>query len=147
MMAASPSVAAGFRASGLSVRKSEEIADLIDVFSKTQFRAKEVTPRMEVIEKRCLELFARDYKYSVIHNPNGEVCGHYPRQIVFLEYECTDVDRDRYCFTTRPIRHFPTQSPDHSVTNYPFVCLCPTSHHAHLTVVQGAKVNLHPESP
>eukprot|EP00064_Thunnus_orientalis_P007100 superscaffoldBa00000770_g7119 len=95
MMAASPSVAAGFKASGLSVRKSEEIVDLIDVFSKTQYRAKEVTPRMEVIEKRCLELFARDYKYSIIHNANGEVCGHYPRQIVFLEYECTDVERDR----------------------------------------------------
>ncbi|XP_051804453.1 myotubularin-related protein 14 isoform X1 [Acanthochromis polyacanthus] len=94
MMAASPSAAGGFTAYGLSVRKSEEIADLIDLFSKTQYRAKEVTPRVEAIEKRCLELFARDYKYSVIHNINGEVCGHYPRQIVFLEYECTDVERD-----------------------------------------------------
>uniref|UniRef100_A0AAQ6APH3 Myotubularin related protein 14 n=1 Tax=Amphiprion ocellaris TaxID=80972 RepID=A0AAQ6APH3_AMPOC len=37
-----------------------------------------------------------DYKYSVIQNTNGEVCGHYPRQIVFLEYECTDVERDRF---------------------------------------------------
>uniref|UniRef100_A0A3Q3WTS1 Uncharacterized protein n=1 Tax=Mola mola TaxID=94237 RepID=A0A3Q3WTS1_MOLML len=80
----------GFAASGLSVRKSEEIADLIDLFSKMQYRAKEVTPRVEVIEKRCLDLFARDYKYSIIHNSNGDVCGHYPRQIVFLEYECTD---------------------------------------------------------
>uniref|UniRef100_A0AAQ5X944 Myotubularin related protein 14 n=1 Tax=Amphiprion ocellaris TaxID=80972 RepID=A0AAQ5X944_AMPOC len=96
MMAASPSAAGGFTASGLSVRKSEEIADLIDLFSKTQYRAKEVTPRVEAIEKRCLELFARDYKYSVIQNTNGEVCGHYPRQIVFLEYECTDVERDRF---------------------------------------------------
>uniref|UniRef100_A0A3P8THW4 Myotubularin related protein 14 n=1 Tax=Amphiprion percula TaxID=161767 RepID=A0A3P8THW4_AMPPE len=96
MMAASPSAAGGFTASGLSVRKSEEIADLIDLFSKTQYRAKEVTPRVEAIEKRCLELFARDYKYSVIQNANGEVCGHYPRQIVFLEYECTDVERDRF---------------------------------------------------
>uniref|UniRef100_A0A3B4ZRX0 Myotubularin related protein 14 n=1 Tax=Stegastes partitus TaxID=144197 RepID=A0A3B4ZRX0_9TELE len=95
-MAASPSAAGGFTASGLSVRKSEEIADLIDLFSKTQYRAKEVTPRVEAIEKRCLELFARDYKYSVIHNANGEVCGHYPRQIVFLEYECTDVERERF---------------------------------------------------
>ncbi|KAF3689368.1 Myotubularin-related protein 14 [Channa argus] len=96
MMAASPSAAGGFTSSGLSVRKSEEIADLIDLFSKTQYRAKEVSYRVEVIEKRCLELFARDYKYSVIQNPNGEVCGHYPRQIVFLEYECTEVDRDRF---------------------------------------------------
>uniref|UniRef100_A0A672YLG7 Myotubularin related protein 14 n=1 Tax=Sphaeramia orbicularis TaxID=375764 RepID=A0A672YLG7_9TELE len=51
---------------------------------------------VEAIEKRCLELFARDYKYSVIHNPSGEVCGHYPRQIVFLEYESTEVDRERF---------------------------------------------------
>ncbi|XP_017292622.1 myotubularin-related protein 14 isoform X1 [Kryptolebias marmoratus] len=96
MMAASPSAAGGFTASGLSVRKSQEISDLIDLFSKTQYRAKEATARVEAIEKRCLELFARDYKYSIIYNSNGEVCGHYPRQIVFLEYECTDVDRDRF---------------------------------------------------
>uniref|UniRef100_A0A8C2WG61 Myotubularin related protein 14 n=1 Tax=Cyclopterus lumpus TaxID=8103 RepID=A0A8C2WG61_CYCLU len=54
------------------------------------------SPQVEAIEKRCLELFARDYKYSIIHNSNGEVCGHYPQQIVFLEYECTDVERDRF---------------------------------------------------
>ncbi|XP_077567880.1 phosphatidylinositol-3,5-bisphosphate 3-phosphatase MTMR14 isoform X3 [Stigmatopora nigra] len=51
---------------------------------------------MEAIETCCLELFARDYKYSIIHNANGEVCGHYPQRIVFLEYECTDFDRDRF---------------------------------------------------
>uniref|UniRef100_A0A1A7XC32 Myotubularin related protein 14 n=2 Tax=Iconisemion striatum TaxID=60296 RepID=A0A1A7XC32_9TELE len=89
-MAASPCAA------GLSVRKSEEITELIDLFSKTQYRAKEVSPRVEAIEKRCLELFARDYKFSIIHNSNGEVCGHYPRRIVFLEYECVDMDRDRF---------------------------------------------------
>ncbi|CAI5689089.1 myotubularin-related protein 14 isoform X2 [Oreochromis niloticus] len=88
--------AGGFPAPGLLVRKSEEITDLIDLFSKTQYRAKEVTPRVEVIEKRCLHLFARDYKYSIIQNTNGEVCGHYPRQIVFLEYECLDVEKDRF---------------------------------------------------
>ncbi|XP_032405040.1 myotubularin-related protein 14 isoform X2 [Xiphophorus hellerii] len=95
MMAASPSAAGGFTVSGLSVRKSEQIADLIDLFSKTQYRAKEVSPRVEAIEKRCLELFDRDYKYSIISNSSGEVCGHYPRQIVFLEYESTEVDKDR----------------------------------------------------
>ncbi|XP_041944732.1 myotubularin-related protein 14 isoform X2 [Alosa sapidissima] len=96
MMAASPSVAGCLSASGISGRKSEEIADLIDLFSKTQYRAKEITPRVERIEKRCLELFGRDYKYSIIHNTNGDVCGHYPRQIVFLEYECTDPNKDRF---------------------------------------------------
>ncbi|XP_034023230.1 myotubularin-related protein 14 [Thalassophryne amazonica] len=96
MMAAAHSATGGFSASGLPLRKSEEIADLIDLFSKTQYRAKEVTPRVEAIENRCLELFARDYKYSVIQNSNGEVCGHYPRQIVYLEYECRDFERDRF---------------------------------------------------
>lgn len=52
--------------------------------------------QVETIEKRCLELFGRDYKYSVIHNANGEVCGHYPRQMVFLEYECTELRKDGY---------------------------------------------------
>lgn len=46
MMSAPPSESGGFAASGLSVRKSEEIADLIDLFSKMQYRAKEVTPRV-----------------------------------------------------------------------------------------------------
>ncbi|XP_060724022.1 myotubularin-related protein 14 isoform X2 [Tachysurus vachellii] len=83
-------------AAGTTVRKSEEIADLIDLFSKTQYRAKEVTPRVERIEKRCLELFGRDYKYCVIQNSNGEVCGHYPRQIVYLEYECTEPNKESF---------------------------------------------------
>lgn len=48
MMAALPSAAGGFTTSGLSVRKSEEIADLIDLFSKMQYRAKEVTPRVSL---------------------------------------------------------------------------------------------------
>uniref|UniRef100_A0A8C5N3I5 Myotubularin related protein 14 n=1 Tax=Gouania willdenowi TaxID=441366 RepID=A0A8C5N3I5_GOUWI len=94
-MAAPPSVADSISAARLPGKKSEEIMDLIDLFSKTQYRAKEVTTRMKRIEKHCLELFGRDYKYSIIHNSNGEVCGHYPRQIVFLEFERTDVERDR----------------------------------------------------
>uniref|UniRef100_A0A8C7UJB0 Myotubularin related protein 14 n=1 Tax=Oncorhynchus mykiss TaxID=8022 RepID=A0A8C7UJB0_ONCMY len=87
-------VCRGFQPGG--ALKSEEIADLIDLFSKTQYRAKEVSRRVETIEKRCLELFGRDYKYSVIHNTNGEVCGHYPQQIVFLEYESTELHKDRF---------------------------------------------------
>ena len=46
MMATSPSVSESLMASGLSGRKSEEIADLIDLFSKMQYRAKEVNPRV-----------------------------------------------------------------------------------------------------
>uniref|UniRef100_A0A667WWY7 Myotubularin related protein 14 n=1 Tax=Myripristis murdjan TaxID=586833 RepID=A0A667WWY7_9TELE len=68
------------------------IPGLGDTFHKIYFCLLQV----EAIEKRCLELFGRDYKYSVIHNTNGEVCGHYPRQIVYLEYECTEVQKDRF---------------------------------------------------
>uniref|UniRef100_A0A4W6DFC5 Uncharacterized protein n=1 Tax=Lates calcarifer TaxID=8187 RepID=A0A4W6DFC5_LATCA len=69
-------------------------------------RCKDIGRCVEAIEKRCLELFARDYKYSVIHNSNGEVCGHYPRQIVFLEYECTDGETDRYFSTTQTVHQW-----------------------------------------
>ncbi|KAG7267241.1 hypothetical protein CRUP_025053, partial [Coryphaenoides rupestris] len=98
MAGGSPSMSGSFAGSPgpSSLRKGEEIADLIDVFSKIQYRAKEVVPRVDSVEKRCLELFGRDYKYSVIHNTNGEVCGHYPRQIVYLEYECVEAQRDRF---------------------------------------------------
>ncbi|CAL8335663.1 unnamed protein product [Merluccius merluccius] len=96
MMAGSHSLSGSFAAPGISIKKGEEIADLIDLFSKIQYRAKEVSPRVDSVEKRCLELFGRDYKYSVIHNTNGEVCGHYPRQIVYLEYECIESQRDRF---------------------------------------------------
>lgn len=41
--------------------------------------------QVERIERRCLELFGRDYRYSVIPNVHGEVCAHYPRHIVLLE--------------------------------------------------------------
>lgn len=41
--------------------------------------------QVERIERRCLELFGRDYRYSVIPNAHGEVCAHYPRHIVLLE--------------------------------------------------------------
>ncbi|XP_048462170.1 myotubularin-related protein 14 isoform X4 [Rhincodon typus] len=76
--------------------RSEEIGELIEHFSKHQYRAKEANPKVEKIENRCLELFRRDYVFSVIQNPNGELCGHYPRQIIFMEYASTDGDKDRF---------------------------------------------------
>uniref|UniRef100_A0A8C3SXV3 Myotubularin related protein 14 n=1 Tax=Chelydra serpentina TaxID=8475 RepID=A0A8C3SXV3_CHESE len=67
------------------------LAELLLEFSRAQYRAKDGGGGgVERIEKRCLELFGRDYCYSLIQNVNGEICGHYPRQIVFLEYESTD---------------------------------------------------------
>ncbi|XP_064422378.1 myotubularin-related protein 14 isoform X2 [Latimeria chalumnae] len=86
----------GLSGSGVAGRRNEEISELIEFFSKYQYRAKEVKPKVELVEKRCLDLFGRDYKFSVIQNPNGELCGHYPQHIVFLEYECTEQDKDGY---------------------------------------------------
>ncbi|XP_041081065.1 myotubularin-related protein 14-like [Polyodon spathula] len=82
--------------SSITRKKNEEIAELIDCFSKIQYRAKETNSKVEHIENRYLELFGKDYKYSIIHNANGEVCGHYPRKIVFLEYESSEHDKGRF---------------------------------------------------
>uniref|UniRef100_A0A674EUH1 Myotubularin related protein 14 n=1 Tax=Salmo trutta TaxID=8032 RepID=A0A674EUH1_SALTR len=40
--------------------------------------------------------FRLEITKGVIHNTNGEVCGHYPQQIVFLEYESTELHKDRF---------------------------------------------------
>ncbi|XP_034631769.1 myotubularin-related protein 14 isoform X3 [Trachemys scripta elegans] len=79
------------------------LAELLLEFSRAQYRAKDgggggagSSAKVERIEKCCLELFGRDYCYSLIQNVNGEICGHYPRQIVFLEYESTDRERNMF---------------------------------------------------
>uniref|UniRef100_A0A8C3Y4Q8 Myotubularin related protein 14 n=1 Tax=Catharus ustulatus TaxID=91951 RepID=A0A8C3Y4Q8_CATUS len=62
------------------------LAELLLEFSRAQYRAKDGGgAAVERIERRCLELFGRDYRYSVIPNVHGEICAHYPRHIVFLE--------------------------------------------------------------
>ncbi|XP_043933973.1 myotubularin-related protein 14 isoform X2 [Protopterus annectens] len=79
-----------------SYKKGDGITELIDYFSKHQYRAKEVSSTVELIETRCLELFGKDYKFSLIQNQNGELCGHYPRRIVFLEYESKEHDKEGF---------------------------------------------------
>ncbi|XP_027556284.1 myotubularin-related protein 14 isoform X3 [Neopelma chrysocephalum] len=73
------------------------LAELLLEFSRAQYRAKDgggaAAAKVERIERRCLELFGRDYRYSVIPNLHGEVCAHYPRYIVLLE---RDAGRDPY---------------------------------------------------
>uniref|UniRef100_A0A8D0FZQ1 Myotubularin related protein 14 n=1 Tax=Strix occidentalis caurina TaxID=311401 RepID=A0A8D0FZQ1_STROC len=64
------------------------LAELLLEFSRAQYRAKDgggTAAKVERIERRCLELFGRDYRYSVIPNAHGEICAHYPRHIVLLE--------------------------------------------------------------
>uniref|UniRef100_UPI0025411050 myotubularin-related protein 14 n=1 Tax=Euleptes europaea TaxID=460621 RepID=UPI0025411050 len=76
------------------------LAELLLEFSRAQYRARDggggSGGKVERIEKCCLELFSKDYCYSLIHNANGEICSHYPRQIIFLEYESTDQERHTY---------------------------------------------------
>lgn len=59
MMATSPTAPGGLTVAGLPVRKSEEIADLIELFSKMQYRAKEVTPRVRQEIPSLWSLFAK----------------------------------------------------------------------------------------
>ncbi|XP_017533134.3 phosphatidylinositol-3,5-bisphosphate 3-phosphatase MTMR14 isoform X1 [Manis javanica] len=81
------------------------LGELLEEFSRTQYRAKDCGgtggSKVERIEKRCLELFGRDYCYSVIQNVNGDICGHYPQHIVFLEYESAEKEKDTFQSTVQ----------------------------------------------
>uniref|UniRef100_A0A8D2E0M9 Myotubularin related protein 14 n=1 Tax=Sciurus vulgaris TaxID=55149 RepID=A0A8D2E0M9_SCIVU len=81
------------------------LGELLEEFSRTQYRAKDGSgtsgSKVERIEKRCLELFGRDYCFSVIPNVNGDICGHYPRHIVFLEYESSEKEKDTFQSTVQ----------------------------------------------
>ncbi|XP_069871582.1 phosphatidylinositol-3,5-bisphosphate 3-phosphatase MTMR14 isoform X4 [Dipodomys merriami] len=81
------------------------LGELLEEFSRTPYRAKDgggtSGSKVERIEKRCLELFGQDYCFSVIPNVNGDICGHYPRHIVFLEYECSEKEKDTFQSTVQ----------------------------------------------
>ncbi|XP_063953447.1 myotubularin-related protein 14-like isoform X3 [Lytechinus pictus] len=71
---------------GAAVVNETDLRQILDHFSKTQYRARDGSSKVEGFERKCLALFAKDYKYSVILNSNGELCGHYPGKLVVLEY-------------------------------------------------------------
>uniref|UniRef100_G1Q943 Myotubularin related protein 14 n=1 Tax=Myotis lucifugus TaxID=59463 RepID=G1Q943_MYOLU len=91
--------------SGTPPPQEPGLGKLLEEFSRTQYRAKDCSgtggSRVERIEKRCLELFGRDYCYSVIQNVNGDICGHYPQHIVFLEYESSEKEKDTFQSTVQ----------------------------------------------
>nr|XP_008103757.1 PREDICTED: myotubularin-related protein 14 isoform X2 [Anolis carolinensis] len=106
---------AGARGGSASVQAAGALAELLLEFSRAQYKARDGgggggpkealvggsggaggNAKVDRIEKCCLELFSRDYCYSLIHNMNGEICSHYPRLIVFLEYESTDQERHTF---------------------------------------------------
>ncbi|XP_036286920.1 myotubularin-related protein 14 isoform X7 [Pipistrellus kuhlii] len=96
--AAAAASAGSSTSSGTPPPQEPGLGELLEEFSRTQYRAKDCSgtggSRVERIEKRCLELFGRDYCYSVIQNVNGDICGHYPQHIVFLEYESSEKEKD-----------------------------------------------------
>ncbi|XP_016795886.2 myotubularin-related protein 14 isoform X2 [Pan troglodytes] len=99
--AAAAAASAGSSASsGNQPPQEPGLGELLEEFSRTQYRAKDGSgtggSKVERIEKRCLELFGRDYCFSVIPNTNGDICGHYPRHIVFLEYESSEKEKDTF---------------------------------------------------
>ncbi|KAG8516894.1 LOW QUALITY PROTEIN: Myotubularin-related protein 14, partial [Galemys pyrenaicus] len=91
--------------SGAPPPQEPGLGELLEEFSRTQYRAKDCSgaggSKVERIEKRCLELFGRDYCYSVIQNVNGDICGHYPQHIVFLEYESSEKEKDTFQSTVQ----------------------------------------------
>ncbi|XP_013828875.2 PREDICTED: myotubularin-related protein 14 isoform X2 [Capra hircus] len=103
---AAAAASAGSSASSGSPQPQEPgLGELLEEFSRTQYRAKDCSgtggSKVERIEKKCLELFGRDYCYSVIQNVNGDICGHYPQHIVFLEYESSEKEKDTFQSTVQ----------------------------------------------
>ncbi|KAK3605820.1 hypothetical protein CHS0354_002452 [Potamilus streckersoni] len=70
--------------------KPEDIHDLLAHIYENTYKVKDANIKSEFITDKCLELFSKDYEYSIVKNFNGELCGHYPNKIVLLEYEKPD---------------------------------------------------------
>lgn len=66
-----------------------ELFELVKYFSKYPHRARDINSKVEGIQKKCLQLFAKDYKFTTITN-NGDLCGHYPLKLVILESKLTN---------------------------------------------------------
>ncbi|XP_038047797.1 myotubularin-related protein 14-like isoform X1 [Patiria miniata] len=71
---------------GEGLVSDSELRQLLFIFCKSGYKARETSSKVELIERKCLALFGKDYKYTVIYNSNGELCGHYPEKLVILEY-------------------------------------------------------------
>lgn len=65
----------------------DNFKELFEHFTKTSYQAKKVDAITASIQEKCEKLFAKDYKFSIINNANGELCNTYPSRIIFLEGE------------------------------------------------------------
>ncbi|XP_031571957.1 myotubularin-related protein 14-like [Actinia tenebrosa] len=71
-----------------------DLQELLQYFAKNTYKARGTEPKIELIQKKCHNLFAKDYKFSTISNEAGELCGHYPIKLVILESEAGQ-DQDK----------------------------------------------------
>lgn len=63
-----------------------DIDNLLEHFSKNSYSTKGNVTGMLVMNT-CLDLFGKDYTYTIINNSGGVLCGHYPSKLVVLDYE------------------------------------------------------------
>ncbi|GFN88842.1 myotubularin-related protein 14 [Plakobranchus ocellatus] len=70
-----------------SIVDEDDTFKLLCHFVKTSHRIKSPDIRGETVMEMCSVLFARDYKFTIIPNMQGELCGHYPMKLVLMEYE------------------------------------------------------------
>lgn len=73
----------------------EDIHELLEHSVKNTHKVKDGDIKGDFIMEKCLLLFSKDYKYSVITNFSGELCGHYPSKIILLEYQLTEGDQKK----------------------------------------------------
>lgn len=67
--------------------EEEDISKLLNHFVKTSHRVKTADIKGETIMERCMLLFSKDYKFTIVPNLNGELCGHYPMKLIIIEFE------------------------------------------------------------
>ncbi|ESP00321.1 hypothetical protein LOTGIDRAFT_173287 [Lottia gigantea] len=71
----------------------EDIHCLLEHFSKSTHKVRSGDMKGDTVMETCLHLIGKDYKYSIVHNFNGELCSQYPNKLVVLEYELTEGDK------------------------------------------------------
>ncbi|XP_014283485.1 myotubularin-related protein 14 [Halyomorpha halys] len=67
--------------------KNEVLQNLILYFSKNTFKAKDNDPTVQAVMQKCIDLVSLDYSCILIANTNGELCAHYPSQLIIMENE------------------------------------------------------------
>ncbi|XP_012937389.1 myotubularin-related protein 14 [Aplysia californica] len=69
------------------VVQEDDIGKLLGHFAKNSHRVKTADIKGETIMERCTLLFGKDYKFTIVPNFNGELCGHYPMKLIITEFE------------------------------------------------------------